>query len=356
MTALAPTLQAFFTDRLIRQRHASPHTIAAYRDTLRLLLGFAATSDRQRHRRAGHRRPRRAADRRVPRPPRTRARQQRPHPQHPAGRDPLAVRATPPCTTPNTPPRIARVLAIPPKRFDRNLVTYLTEPEVDALLAAPDRSTWTGRRDHAMLAARHPDRAADLRTDRPHPRRHRTSAPAPTCTASARAERNATPRSPPPPRACSRPGSTERAGQPARPAVPDPTGATAQPRRHRTPPRPPHRDGRANLPVAQRQASDHAHPAAHRRHAPAPRRRRHHRHRALARPRTDRHHPDLPARRHDPQRTSASPAPRPTRRQARPLPAQPTPSSPSSKRSDYAENQPQHFHPSTQRISPPESA
>ena len=42
MTALAPTLQAFFTDRLIRQRHASAHTIAAYRDTLRLLLGYAA--------------------------------------------------------------------------------------------------------------------------------------------------------------------------------------------------------------------------------------------------------------------------------------------------------------------------
>ena len=39
MSALAPTLQAFFTDRLIRQRHASPHTIAAYRDTIKLLLG-----------------------------------------------------------------------------------------------------------------------------------------------------------------------------------------------------------------------------------------------------------------------------------------------------------------------------
>jgi len=38
VTALAPTLQAFFTDRLARQRHASPHTIAAYRDTWRLLL------------------------------------------------------------------------------------------------------------------------------------------------------------------------------------------------------------------------------------------------------------------------------------------------------------------------------
>jgi site-specific recombinase XerC len=42
VTALAPTLQAFFTDRLARQRDASPHTIAAYRDTWRLLLGFAA--------------------------------------------------------------------------------------------------------------------------------------------------------------------------------------------------------------------------------------------------------------------------------------------------------------------------
>ena len=42
MSALAPTLQAFFTDRLIGQRQASPHTIAAYRDTLRLLLAFAA--------------------------------------------------------------------------------------------------------------------------------------------------------------------------------------------------------------------------------------------------------------------------------------------------------------------------
>ena len=42
MTALAPTLQAFFTERLIRQRQASPHTLAAYRDTLRLLLVFAS--------------------------------------------------------------------------------------------------------------------------------------------------------------------------------------------------------------------------------------------------------------------------------------------------------------------------
>ena len=42
MSALAPTLQAFFSERLIGQRHASPHTIAAYRDTFRLLLAFAS--------------------------------------------------------------------------------------------------------------------------------------------------------------------------------------------------------------------------------------------------------------------------------------------------------------------------
>ena len=59
---------------------------------------------------------------------------------------------------------IERVLAIPPKRFDRRLVTFLTEAELDALLAAPARSTWTGRRDHALLglAAQTGLRASEL--------------------------------------------------------------------------------------------------------------------------------------------------------------------------------------------------
>jgi integrase/recombinase XerD len=43
-------------------------------------------------------------------------------------------------------------LAIPPKRADRALVSFLTRPEIDALLASPDRTTWIGRRDHALLA------------------------------------------------------------------------------------------------------------------------------------------------------------------------------------------------------------
>jgi integrase/recombinase XerD len=47
---------------------------------------------------------------------------------------------------------IERVLASPPKRYDRRLVTFLTEPELEALLGAPPRSSWTGRRDHTLLA------------------------------------------------------------------------------------------------------------------------------------------------------------------------------------------------------------
>lgn len=151
MTALAPTLQTFFTDRLIRQRQASPHTIASYRDAFKLLLAFAsersgrqpsqldvadldaetigAFLDHLEHDRGNSvatRNARLAAVRSLFRFAALR------HPEH------AAV--------------IERVLAIPPKRFDRALIDYLTDPEVDALLAAPDTSTWTGRRDHALIA------------------------------------------------------------------------------------------------------------------------------------------------------------------------------------------------------------
>jgi integrase/recombinase XerD len=150
MSAFAPLLQAFFTDRLIAQRRASEHTITGYRDTFRLLLAFAATQtdkkpcaldiadldapligaflDYLEHERGNQIRTRNnrlaaihslfgyAALR---------------HPEHAAS--------------------IQRVLAIPTKRCEHTLVSWLTEPEVDALLAAPDRATWTGRRDHALL-------------------------------------------------------------------------------------------------------------------------------------------------------------------------------------------------------------
>lgn len=150
MSTLAPTLQAFFTDRLVHQRHASPHTIAAYRNTMRLLLTFeserlskqpskldfddldtpliGAFLDHLEHDRGNSvrtRNARLAAIRSLFRYAGLR------HPEH------AAV--------------IERVLYIPPKRFERSLVTFLIEEELDALIAAPDRSTWTGRRDHALL-------------------------------------------------------------------------------------------------------------------------------------------------------------------------------------------------------------
>lgn len=150
MTALAPTLQAFFTDRLIKQRHVSEHTIAAYRDTLRLLLGYAAITtgksasatdladldapliagflDHLEHQRGNTVRTRNARLAAIHSLFRFAALA---HPEHAAS--------------------IARVLAIPPKRFDRAQVSYLTEPEVAALLAVCDQATWTGRRDYTML-------------------------------------------------------------------------------------------------------------------------------------------------------------------------------------------------------------
>ncbi|HVH94526.1 MAG TPA: tyrosine-type recombinase/integrase [Nocardioidaceae bacterium] len=150
MTALAPTLQAFFTDRLTRQRNASPHTIAGYRDTWRMLLTFTAA--------------------RTGTPPSMldledldaalvaafldhlendrrnsiRTRNTRLAAIHSLFRYAALIH-------PEHAQSISRVLAIPPKRFDRALVSYLTDDEVAAVLAACDQATWTGRRDHAML-------------------------------------------------------------------------------------------------------------------------------------------------------------------------------------------------------------
>jgi integrase/recombinase XerD len=151
VTALAPVLQAFFTDRLARQRHASSQTVAAYRDTWRLLLAFAA--ERTAKQPSGLD----IADLDAPligsflehlerdrgNGPRTR------NARLAAIRSMFAYAAL---RHPEHAETIARVLAIPAKKYDRALVTWLTEPEVDALLAAPDKSTWAGRRDHAMLA------------------------------------------------------------------------------------------------------------------------------------------------------------------------------------------------------------
>jgi integrase/recombinase XerD len=151
VSTLAPTLQAFFTDRLRRQRQASGHTVTAYRDAVKLLLAFA-------QRRTG-KAPSRLdlADLDVTlvaafldhleqeRGNSVRTRNARLAAVHSLFR--FAA-----LTHPQDAAVIQRVLAIPPKRFDQTLVTYLTEPETDALLAAPDQGTWAGRRDHALLA------------------------------------------------------------------------------------------------------------------------------------------------------------------------------------------------------------
>lgn len=151
MSALAPALQAFFTDRLIGQRDASPNTVAAYRTGLRLLLAFAAERtgkspsaldiaeldaplvaasldhlERDRHNGVTTRNSRLAAIHSLF------GYLALHHPEHAAS--------------------IQRVLAIPAKRAQRNLVTYLGEDEVDALLGSCDLANWTGRRDQAMFA------------------------------------------------------------------------------------------------------------------------------------------------------------------------------------------------------------
>ena len=150
MTALAPALQAYFTVRLITQRSSSPETIAAYRDAFRLLLCFAhAQTGKQpfeldiddldapligaflnhlEQHRGNTPRTRNARLGAIHSFYRFAALE---HPEHAA--------------------TIARVMAIPTKRYERTALTYLDLNEIKALLAAPDTDTWLGRRDHAIL-------------------------------------------------------------------------------------------------------------------------------------------------------------------------------------------------------------
>lgn len=150
MTALSPTLQAFFSDRLIRQRQVSPRTIESYRDTFRLLLSFVQQTTGKapsvldwsdldevvisnfldhleigRGNSARTRNLRLTAIRSLFRYAAIR------HPEHAAD--------------------IARVLSIPAKRFEKRTVNFLTATETTALTDAPDQARWEGRRDRAML-------------------------------------------------------------------------------------------------------------------------------------------------------------------------------------------------------------
>jgi integrase/recombinase XerD len=150
MSTLAPILQSLFTDRLRHQRRVSDHTISAYRDAIRLLLQFAQTATGKQPSELD------IADLDAPliggflnhleteRGNSVRTRNARLAAIHTLFRHAALLR-------PDDAAIIQRVLAIPPKRFDRTIVTYLTEPEITALLAAPDPATWTGRRDRALL-------------------------------------------------------------------------------------------------------------------------------------------------------------------------------------------------------------
>ena len=167
MSALAPTIEAFFTERLISQRQASPRTITSYRDTLRMLLAFAhhrtgkAPSnldvadvdvtlvsaflthlEHDRHNSARTRNTRLAAIRSLFSYAALR------HPEHAHS--------------------IQLVLAIPTKRHVQRDVDYLQPEEVDALLAVADHNTWLGRRDPRAARAAGPDRAAGQRAVPPH--------------------------------------------------------------------------------------------------------------------------------------------------------------------------------------------
>jgi integrase/recombinase XerD len=150
VSALAPTLEAFFSERLVKQRRVSPHTLASYRDAFKLLLTFA--KDRTGIAPSALRIEDLDAElvgaflshleRARGNSPRTR--NVRLAAIHSLFR--YAALIHPECSA-----HIERVLAIPSKRCERALVSFLTDEEIEALLNAPDRSTALGRRDHALL-------------------------------------------------------------------------------------------------------------------------------------------------------------------------------------------------------------
>ena len=149
-TLVGPLLQSFFTEHMLSHRRASQQTVDSYRDTFRLLLRFLQQTtgkepsrlqvadfdastilnfldhiEQQRKNQIQSRNVRLAAIRSFFRLV--------------ALRDPASVNV------------VTRVLAIPLKRTDKRLVGYLTREEMEALLAAPNRKTWSGQRDYTLL-------------------------------------------------------------------------------------------------------------------------------------------------------------------------------------------------------------
>ncbi|MEO7731143.1 MAG: site-specific integrase [Kofleriaceae bacterium] len=149
-TSFATLLERYFTQRLMQQRQASAHTVASYRDTFRMLLKFV--------------------HQRLHKAPSALSLEDVDAPLVSAFLDDLEVRRGVAARTrnlrltavhsffryaayeaPDHAAQIARVLAIPAKRFTRRLVPFLSRAEVDALLETPDQHTWFGRRDHALI-------------------------------------------------------------------------------------------------------------------------------------------------------------------------------------------------------------
>lgn len=150
MTDLAPILQGFFTDRLARQKGASPNTVASYRDTCRLLLSFACE-------RTG-KEPSNLSlddlDARLIGAFLQHLEDNRGNGSATRNVRLAAIHSLFRYAAPRVPEHavvISQVLAIPPRRHDRAIVSYLTPQEIDAIVAGPDRKTWHGRRDHALL-------------------------------------------------------------------------------------------------------------------------------------------------------------------------------------------------------------
>jgi len=149
--SLGALLQEYFCQRLIAQRDVSPDTIASYRDTFRLLLGYVQSTNGKS--------PANLTVEDIDAPLVLAFLQ---HLERDRGNSPrtrnarlAAIRsflhfAAVKCTL--SLPSIQRSLAIPMKRFNRRVLGFLTHDEVAALIEAPDRASWSGRRDHAMLA------------------------------------------------------------------------------------------------------------------------------------------------------------------------------------------------------------
>ncbi len=149
-TMFARLLEGFFTERLMCQRKVSPNTIASYRDTFRLVLGFAE----QRLKRAPSELSLEDLDAPFVGSFLNHIEKQRGNSARSRNVRLAAIHSFFRYASLNVPEHsalIQRVLALPRKQYERASVAFLTPTEVDVLLAAPDQRTWAGRRDRALL-------------------------------------------------------------------------------------------------------------------------------------------------------------------------------------------------------------